>query len=125
MYNNTGGHNNLANGYNALFSNTVGSRNTALGINAGSGITTGSQNIAIGYNALIPSPTSDNQLSIGNWIYGSGGNIGIGTATPGAKFEVAGQVKITGGTPVNGYVLTSDATGLATWSAPGYPCVAT
>ena len=37
---------------------------------------------------------------------------------PGAKLEVAGQVKITGGTPVAGEVLTSDATGLATWELP-------
>jgi hypothetical protein len=43
------------------------------------------------------------------------GNVGIGTASPGAKLEVAGQVKITGGSPGAGKVLTSDATGLATW----------
>ncbi|HRG59974.1 MAG TPA: hypothetical protein PK323_13550 [Bacteroidia bacterium] len=46
------------------------------------------------------------------------GNVGIGTSTPGAKLEVAGQVKITGGIPGNGKVLTSDATGLATWQTP-------
>ena len=43
------------------------------------------------------------------------GNVGIGTTGPGAKLEVAGQVKITGGTPGAGEVLTSDAVGLATW----------
>lgn len=47
------------------------------------------------------------------------GNVGIGTITPGAKLEVAGQVKITGGTPGAGKVLTSDASGLATWETPG------
>jgi ribosomal protein S6E (S10) len=52
----------------------------------------------------------DGQLS-------TSGNVGIGTTTPGAKLEVAGQVKITGGTPGVGKVLTSDATGLASWSA--------
>jgi ribosomal protein S6E (S10) len=46
-------------------------------------------------------------------------NVGIGTSTPGAKLEVAGQVKITGGTPGAGKVLTSDAVGLATWEDPG------
>jgi hypothetical protein len=46
------------------------------------------------------------------------GNVGIGTNTPGAKLEVAGQVKITGGTPGVGKVLTSDANGLATWQTP-------
>ena len=43
------------------------------------------------------------------------GNVGIGTTSPGAKLEVAGQVKITGGSPGAGRVLTSDASGLATW----------
>lgn len=47
--------------------------------------------------------------------YISVGNVGIGTTTPGAKLEVAGQVKITGGTPGAGKVLTSDSAGLAAW----------
>ena len=46
------------------------------------------------------------------------GNVGIGTASPGAKLEVAGQVKITGGTPGANKVLTSDANGLASWQTP-------
>ncbi len=44
--------------------------------------------------------------------------LGIGTANPGAKLEVAGQVKITGGSPGAGKVLTSNAVGLATWETP-------
>jgi hypothetical protein len=46
------------------------------------------------------------------------GNVGIGTTSPGAKLEVAGQVKITGGSPGEGNVLTSDADGLASWQDP-------
>ncbi|MBP7875486.1 site-specific integrase, partial [Candidatus Woesebacteria bacterium] len=43
------------------------------------------------------------------------GFVGIGTTVPGARLEVAGQVKITGGSPGAGKVLTSDSVGLATW----------
>lgn len=49
---------------------------------------------------------------------GFDGNVGIGTQNPGAKLEVAGQVKITGGTPGAGKVLTSDISGLASWQTP-------
>jgi hypothetical protein len=48
----------------------------------------------------------------------SAGDVGIGTGTPGAKLEVAGQVKITGGSPAAGKVLTADASGLASWEYP-------
>ena len=51
-------------------------------------------------------------------VISSEGEVGIGTLTPGSKLEVAGQVKITGGTPGAGKVLTSDATGLASWVLP-------
>jgi len=51
-------------------------------------------------------------------IYENGSNIGIGTSSPGSKLEVSGQVKITGGVPGSGKVLTSDASGLATWETP-------
>jgi hypothetical protein len=47
-----------------------------------------------------------------------GQRVGIGTNTPSAKLEVAGQVKITGGAPGLDKVLTSDANGLATWQTP-------
>ncbi len=46
------------------------------------------------------------------------GNVGIGTTVPSAKLEVAGQLKITGGNPGDGKVLTSNASGLASWQTP-------
>jgi hypothetical protein len=46
------------------------------------------------------------------------GNIGIGTYTPQAKLDIIGNIKITDGTQSAGFVLTSDANGLASWQAP-------
>lgn len=54
----------------------------------------------------------------GKFTINTDGNVGIGTTSPGTKLEVAGQVKITGGAPGVGKVLTSDASGLATWTLP-------
>ncbi|MBN1779635.1 tail fiber domain-containing protein [bacterium] len=75
---------------------------------------------------FVSSPTDGEEyVSIGTWgcndllnIKGNG-NVGIGVTDPDAKLEVNGQVKITGGTPGSGKVLTSDADGLATWETSG------
>ena len=45
-------------------------------------------------------------------------NLGVGTATPSTKLDVAGSVKIADGTQGAGKVLTSNASGLATWQTP-------
>jgi len=58
-----------------------------------------------------------NPIAWNSRIYiANAGNVGIGTTAPGAKLEVAGQIKITGGIPGNGKVLVSDADGLASWT---------
>ncbi|MHC4695326.1 MAG: hypothetical protein ACYTFA_01135 [Planctomycetota bacterium] len=49
------------------------------------------------------------------------GNVGIGTTMPGAKLEVAGDIKIADGSQGAGKVLTSDANGVASWQTPGAP----
>lgn len=46
------------------------------------------------------------------------GKVGIGTVTPSTVLDVNGQLKMSGGTPGLGKVLTSDANGLATWTTP-------
>ncbi|MHC1774995.1 MAG: hypothetical protein AB9834_06220 [Lentimicrobium sp.] len=43
------------------------------------------------------------------------GKVGIGVSYPEAELEVNGQIKINGGSPGAGKVLTSDAAGTATW----------
>lgn len=47
------------------------------------------------------------------------GNVGIGTASPGAKLDIAGNVRIADGTQGSGKVLISDAAGVASWQTPG------
>ena len=98
---NIDGSNNTAFGMLALSSNTSGSNNIALGYQAGDNISTGSNNIIIGYDIDAPSATANNQLNIGNLLFGTGlsgtgstisnGNIGIGTTSPNAKFQVLGS----------------------------------
>jgi hypothetical protein len=74
-----------------------------------------------------PLVTNDGDWTVdGNDIYNqNSGNIGIGTATPAAKLDVQGSAIITGALQfsngaTDGYVLTSDASGNATWAAaPG------
>jgi len=57
--------------------------------------------------------SADVPATIGDvWIKG---NVGIGTISPGAKLDVNGNVKISGGDPGVNKILTSDADGLASW----------
>ena len=118
------GYYNTAIGHRSLHI-TTGDQNTAIGWNALETLTTGGGNIGIGKYAVVPSPTTNNQLSIGNVIYGTNmgdtatGRIGIGVPVPTEKLEVAGNTKtiglqVTAGAGAN-KVLTSDANGNATW----------
>lgn len=82
---------NTAIGQNALL-NSTGQKNIAFGQLAGDNITTGQRNIIIGQNIDAPSATANEQLVIGNLIFGTGlngigttistGNIGIGVSSP-------------------------------------------
>ena len=49
----------------------------------------------------------------------SSGELGIGTTSPSAELDVNGDVRIRGGSPADGYILTAiDANGNADWEAP-------
>jgi hypothetical protein len=49
-------------------------------------------------------------------LQNDGGNVGIGTGNPTANLHVNGSIKITDGTQGSSKVLTSDASGNATWA---------
>lgn len=119
LANNTGS-NNVAVGMDALHVNSSGANNVALGWQTGynvtgygnillgtnsnqstGGPTTGSGNIEIGNDIFTASTTLNNQLNIGNLIFGTlpatstafklptSGTIGIGTTSPTSKFGIA------------------------------------
>jgi hypothetical protein len=98
-----------ASSYNIGIGDTAGSSinggfgNIILGSNPDgvTSITTGANNIGIGYGVAFPSATANNQLNIGNFIYGiipatttafklpTSGALGIGTSSPYAKLSIA------------------------------------
>ena len=59
-----------------------------------------------------------NTNSTERMIISNNGFVGIGTSSPTATLDVAGTLKITGGSPGAGKILISDATGLASWQTP-------
>lgn len=110
----TGGTTTISGGNGTLFDGNVN-------IKAGTGGTSSNGNITIDAGVGSSSPGAVKIAGVTNTdvqIAVAGGNVGVGTTTPGAKLEVAGTMKITGGTPGAGKVLTSDATGLASWVTP-------
>jgi len=128
LYNNTTGNYCTGVGWQALY-NTNASKNTALGDSAGVSNTTGSLNTYVGYFANGTS-TITNATAIGanasvttsnSIVLGNNTNVGIGTTAPSEKLDVIGKTKtstlqVTIGA-TTGNVLTSDASGNATWQA--------
>jgi hypothetical protein len=105
-YNTTVGADNAFVGRRAGFSNTTGSNNTYVGPNSG-GSPTLTNATAIGSGAQV---TLSNSLVLGN-----NANVGIGTSAPEARLHVVGGMRLVDGNQAAGRVLTSDASGNASW----------
>lgn len=109
-------------GYSSGVGVTTGKWNTFLGSQATTygQVTTGNQNIAIGYDVSVVSTTANGQMTIGNYIYGTGltgtGNtistakIGLGVKAPETPLHVAA-----GGITINTGTAASSPTASGAW----------
>lgn len=118
-------------GYGSGNKVTTGANNILIGAAstvANDNLTTGSGNIKIGYNNSFPSATANNQLNIGNIIYGSNldgtgatlsnASIGIGIASPSVNFLLHLSTSTTASAGLEAQLAISDAgaaSGLKNW----------
>ncbi|UCG70652.1 MAG: hypothetical protein JSV09_06455 [Thermoplasmata archaeon] len=85
-------------------------------INVGGGLFIGDDEIQRSSGTLYINEETNSVLVLNK----GGGNVGIGIS-PDAKLHIAGSIKIVDSTERDGYVLTSDANGLASWQNKGVP----
>ena len=127
LFSNTTGSGNTADGVGALLISTIGDGNTASGMYALRRNITGYYNTALGYDADVKFNTLNYATAIGAYATVSESNtIQLGNDSVTKVFAgvgknatlIAGGLQITGGAPAAGKILTSDATGVATWQNP-------
>lgn len=138
----TDGYDNVGVGYRTLEVNTTGFQNTSIGGLAGGLNTTGAYNTNIGRTAGYSNISGNRNVNLGYQAgyYETGSDklfidnapraneadgrvkalvYGVFNAIPANQsLTVNGLIKITEGSPGSGKVLTSDATGLASWTTP-------
>ena len=128
LQHNTTGNSNTANGEYALSENTIGIANTAYGSNTLTNNITGNLNTALGSYANVSTDGLSNATAIGSGaIVNENNTIQLGNSSVTQVFAgtgssatiIAGGLKITGGSPAAGKILTSDASGVATWQVAG------
>ena len=133
MQQNTTGSSNIAVGAGSIDQITTGSNNAVLGAFAGRYYGTGmasnytttlNSSILLGYDTRPLADNGSNEIVIGTSAIGNGSNTTtIGGASTSDTYlkgnvHVSNAIKISGGTPGAGKVLTSDANGLASWTTP-------
>ncbi len=84
-----------------------GDGNTAFGESSLPALQGGNRNIGIGQNTNVLLLNADDQLNIGNWIYGNQGNFSIGSSTApyqtnAPKFQVEGATTLNGDVVITG-----------------------
>lgn len=113
------GYQSTALGYSSLSSNNStmalgsqssasGHQSTAVGTRA---IASGQNATAIGFQASV---NQSDAIVLGD-SSNSNNKIGIGTNSPDERLHIVGSLKLVDGNQNNGYVLTSDSNGKATW----------
>ena len=124
LVSNSTGSNNTATGSGALRENTTGGNNTALGYGAGNLNTTGTNNTLIGYDSDVASNNLSNATAIGNGASVAASNtIQLGNTSV-TNVNTSGTIKAGTVTYPNahnttaGQVLTTDASGVASWATP-------
>jgi trimeric autotransporter adhesin len=94
----------------------IGNGSTASGLNStavGNGASaTGQNTSAIGYNAT----TAQSDAIVLGSSTNANNKVGIGTNSPDERLHIAGSIKIVDGTQGLGKILTSDASGKASWA---------
>lgn len=110
LYGNSTGGYNTAVGTFTLFNNKTGTYNTSVGAFASTTTNNLTNATSLGYGAMV---SESNAIQLGNTdvtkVY-----VGSGTTAT----LITGGLKVTGGTIAAGQVLTSDASGNATWQSP-------
>ena len=123
IFRNTIGSQNSAFGKRVLENNTTGSKNTGIGASAGDTNTTGTNNTLIGYNADLSSNNLTNATAIGaNATVNTSNKIKLGnsnvTNVETAGSITAGAITIPNTDGTSGQVLTTDGSGILSWSTP-------
>ena len=123
IFRNTTGSQNSAFGERVLEYNTTGSKNTGIGASAGDTNTTGTNNTLIGYNADLSSNNLTNATAIGaNATVNTSNKIKLGnsnvTNVETAGSITAGAITIPNTDGTSGQVLTTDGSGILSWSTP-------